>query len=156
MLQMRKRRQNNSLSDYCPRQRQIYVVLGNPKYHLDDLRLDAKENQPTIWTINKNARAGDEVLFYFVRPQSAILAKGKLLKDAYLDDDPNSDWYGFFLGEIGGLEFLNVPVAIQMLRSEFASWRWLKSPIKSSKVPEDCAGDLLRIIKEAEWEYQPE
>jgi hypothetical protein len=121
-------------------------VLGDPAYHLDDLRLNAKYNQPTVWTINSRARAGDAVMFYFIRPASAIVATGKLLKDAFRESRPDSDWYNYYLAEIGEIQMLDAPVGIKILRERCPAWGWLKSPIKSTVVPSAGVKSLKALL----------
>jgi putative restriction endonuclease len=96
------------------------------------------------WTINSKAEIGDSVFFYLKAPLSSIVARGRV-QSVPKREDSNSEWFGHFTSDIGDLAMLPRPLHIRELRSAFPDWDWLKSPRRSTRIPEGDVPQLLEM-----------
>ncbi len=114
-----------------------HICLGTPEFHLEPLEDSASSTGEVGWTINSKAKAGDFALFYLKAPISAIIAKGVTVSDAERNNDSRSDWYGYFGCDIHNLVMLKTPVHLSMIRDSIPQWGYWKTPIKSTRVPDE-------------------
>ncbi len=127
--------------------RNIYhICLGTPEVHRGALEHSASSTGEVEWTINSKAKAGDFALFYLKAPTSKIVAKGVAVSDAERDNDPRSDWYGYFECYIHNLMMLETPVPLSMIRDSIPQWGYWKTPIKSTRVPDEFVSKLERLL----------
>lgn len=129
----------------------FYVCLGAPTDQLEYFDTLPKGGDSTSWTINSRAAVGDEVLFYLSAPVSSLVARGTVASPPEREEDPNSDWPGHYLADVAEVRPLPRRVHIRELRAEFPEWGWLRSPIRSSPVPDSVA---LRLAALVEWDNQ--
>lgn len=127
------------------RNKSYHICLGTPEYHLQDLERDA-ESGKTDWTINSKAKKNDYALFYMTAPVSSIVARGIVITDAERNIDPNDYWYGHFECHISDLELLANPVPLAEIRRKIPEWGYWKTPIKSTRVPDNLVGKLERLL----------
>lgn len=128
--------------------RRYHTCIGTPRLHLEDLKLDIRDHGTTVWTINKDAKRGERVIFYMTSPVSAFVAVGVLVTDAW-QEPKGSEWEGFWMAEIGELRLLAAPVTRKELLRRVPRWRYMYSPIMSQVVREQHVPELERILDEA-------
>lgn len=128
--------------------RRYHTCIGTPRLHLEDLKLDIRDHGTTVWTINKDAKRGERVIFYMTSPISAFVAVGVLVTDAW-QEPKGSEWEGFWMAEIGELRLLAAPVTRKELLRRVPRWRYMYSPIMSQVVREQYVPELERILEEA-------
>jgi predicted HNH restriction endonuclease len=121
-----------------------YIVLGSPDDQYDALTELARRGDNTTWTINRNAKVGDDVLFYLTAPVSSLVARGQVLSAPEID--PNSGWENHHMSDIGDFSLFTERVHISTLKEQFPEWRWLLSPIKSAQVPDDAVAALRALL----------
>ncbi len=122
-----------------------HICLGTPQNDLDELKRDAERGE-TYWTINSKAKKNDYALIYMIAPVSSIVARGVVLTDAERDTDPNNYWYRHFECHISDLEMLANPVPLAEIRRKIPEWGYWKTPIKSTRVPDNLAGKIERLL----------
>jgi hypothetical protein len=66
----------------------------------------------------------------------AIVAVGEASEDAWLDDDPQSEWFNHHFVEIHGLRMLPEPVTRAQMLEECEGWGWPKMPGVGVRVPD--------------------
>ncbi|MGE3316096.1 MAG: DUF3883 domain-containing protein [Planctomycetaceae bacterium] len=100
-----------------------HILHGGPKGDLTALRDAAKSGKKfSNWSCLKNARLGDQVFFYILAPESAIMATGTVLSDARR----GKTWD--FEATVGAIRLLEDPISLNELRRMFPHWKWAKSP----------------------------
>lgn len=122
-----------------------FLVLGSDDDYgllLKDFVLEAK----TGWTLHKDAKIGDRILFYITAPTSAIVAMGKVSSEPEYQPNPNEAWYKHWLGEVSELE-LTLPTPMRELRRLFSEWRQLFYLRQNARVPADIVAPLLELLK---------
>lgn len=125
----------------------VYVCLGTPAEHLEELKDVAAGALWTKWTINKGAVEGDQVVFYMLKPLSAFVAAGIVEDAPRLEDDESSGWYGHYMTDISGVQMLPWLVPIPQARTRFPQWGWLRQPRQSTLVPSDFTNELLGFLR---------
>ncbi len=125
----------------------VYVCLGTPAEHLEELKDVAAGALWTKWTINKGAVEGDQVVFYMLKPLSAFVAAGIVEDAPRLEDDESSGWYGHYMTDISGVQMLPWLVPISQARTRFPQWGWLRQPRQSTLVPSDFTNELLGFLR---------
>jgi hypothetical protein len=122
----------------------LYICLGTPPGHFEDLENLSTTGCHTDWTINSKAKIGDGVFFYLKAPLSSIVARGRA-QNMPKREDSDSEWIGHFMSEIGDISMLPRPLHIRELRAAFPHWGYLKSLIRSSRVPDEIVPQLLQM-----------
>ena len=89
----------------------------------------------TMWTINKGAFDGDQVVFYMLKPLSAFVAAGIVEDAPRLEDDESYGWYGHYMTDISGVQMLPRFVPISEARTRFPQWGWFANPDKAHWFP---------------------
>lgn len=120
--------------------------MGTPADHLDRLEAMAATDEGTNWTVNSQAVVGDQVLFYLSAPLSALVARGTVTSPPKRRNNPRARWYGHYMADIDAITLLPRRIPVRELKAEFPQWRWLLSPIKSSRIPEDIVAPLEALI----------
>lgn len=110
-----------------------HVTVTNVEYY-EVLRDDAGEGE-TNWSVNRHTRRGDRILLYVCAPVSAVVATGYASEDAYLEDDPQSEWFGKYFVDMHGLTMLDKPVTRAELIARFPEWGYWKQPRNCVRVP---------------------
>jgi hypothetical protein len=100
----------------------------------------------TDWSINKNAKVGDQVLLYVCAPISAIVASALISDDVYLDEDINSPWYGTYFAQMNNLKMLDVKITRFQLRQMFPDWGYWKQPRNSVLVQPEYSRQLEKLL----------
>ena len=122
----------------------LYICLGTPPGHFEDLEDLSTTGDYSGWTINSKAKIGDEVFFYLKAPLSSIVARGRV-QNMPKREDSDSEWFGHFMSDIGDISMLPRPLHIREIRAAFPNWGYLKSPIRSSRVPDEIVPQLLQM-----------
>jgi hypothetical protein len=65
------------------------------------------------------------------------------------EDDPESDWHGYHMAEIGDLEVFPAPISIRTIKAAIPAWRYWLSPVRSSPVPREHMKALNSLINSA-------
>jgi hypothetical protein len=60
-------------------------------------------------------------------------------------EDSNSEWFGHITSDIGNLAMLPRPLHIRELRPALPDWGWLKSPRRSTRIPDRLVPRLLEM-----------
>lgn len=123
-----------------------WTTITNVSYY-ETLKEDAGEGE-TTWSINRGARAGDQVLLYVCAPVSAIVARAELSTAPWLDNDPTSEWFRTYFADMHGLRMLNHPLTRVALLHEFPDWGYWKQPRNSAKVPPEFELKLSDLQKQ--------
>ena len=123
----------------------LYICLGTPPGPFEDLEDLSATGKPIGWTINAKAKIGDAVFFYLVAPFSSIIARGRVQSPPGRNPDRKSVWFRRFMADIGDISMLPRPLHIRELRTAFPDWGYLKSPIQSSRVPDEIVPQLLQM-----------
>ncbi len=121
-----------------------FLVLGSEadgKILSSDIAFDGF----TCWTLHKDAKIGDRVLFYITAPTSAIVAIGKVNCDPEYQPDPDEAWYKHWLGEVSELKRTK-ETPMRELRRLFPDWRQLVYLRRNARVPADIVAPLLELI----------
>lgn len=126
--------------------KQTFISPTNADYY-ETLREDAAEGE-TNWSVSKHTRRGDRILLYVCAPVSAVVAEGFASEDAYLDDDPGSEWFGKYFVEMHGLRMLERPVTRAELMARFPQWGYWKQPRACVRVPDAYRQDLERLVSD--------
>lgn len=119
----------------------IYTAITNKEYH--QTLLDDSVEGETCWTINRNAKSGDEVVLYVCAPVSAIVAVASVVDAPVKDEDLNSIWFGSYFAEMENLRMLKEPIPRKSLLELFPDWRYWTQPRNSVAVP----GEYERTIR---------
>jgi hypothetical protein len=101
-----------------------YVSYGNVKYNHED-ELAGLVGGHTNWTVNKNARPSDRVVFYITWPRSAFVGVGAVKsKPRYQESGP---WAGKFMARVD-VDGMASP-GMSRLEAErvFPDWGWLRT-----------------------------
>ncbi len=130
------------------KQSNLHICFGDPKIHLEQLETWQKENISNYWTINRHARKGDRALFYIKAPLSSFVALGKVMDDAYYNDDVQSDWNGHYMATIGEIKLFLPPISLKEFQKMIPEWGFLKIPRQSVVVPSDIVSKINTIINE--------
>lgn len=133
-----------------------YTALGTVDEQLEYLEDLAAKGGSTRWTINRNAEVGDELLIYLTAPISAFVARGIVSSVPSIDEDLNGDWQEHYMSEIEDVSLVPERVHIKILRARFPEWRWLISPIPSTRVPDEVLDRLRVLVKLAADEVETE
>jgi hypothetical protein len=124
-----------------------YICLGEPKESKQLLARYAAKGYKLDWTINSKAKKGDQVYFYLTDPESAIYATGKVISNAKKNLDKNSDWYGQYMSPISHIKILDNPLKLNTLKKSLPEWRYWKTPIRSTPVPQELLERFQRLVK---------
>lgn len=125
----------------------VHILLGNPEDYLYMLIEWAAGIRPdNSWTINKKAHTGDYAVFYLIQPLSCFFAVGSVTSDAWLEENPSSEWYGYYMADIADVRLLSRPVSLDEARDRFPQWGWLRQPRRSVCVPDRFAKKFLESI----------
>ncbi len=97
------------------------------------------------WTINRNARPGDQVLFYLIAPQSSFVATGTVRSQPRLIT--SGRWKDSYWTDIDINTMIEPEVSRQTILTRFPSWGWMRMLIRSSRVPPEIEADLLKLLE---------
>ncbi len=124
----------------------IYVCLGSPN-HLSDLK-NLRNQESVIWTINRNAKIGDKVIFYLTRPISAIVGFGRVCESPWVNAE--SDWKEKHFAEINQITILKDSQFItnREIKLLFPEWIYIKQPRQSVLMPETIRKPFEELINE--------
>ncbi len=123
----------------------IHVCFGTPPHHLQRLK-EIGAGESNWWTINKEARPGDQIVFYMKRPLSEFVAVGVVDSDPWFIDDEANDWFGHYAVDVSDVAMLPHAVSIVHARQRFPSWGWLRQPRRSTRVPGQIANKFLQFL----------
>jgi hypothetical protein len=123
----------------------IYTAITNIEYH--QTLLDDSVEGETCWTINKNAKSGDEVVLYVCAPVSAIVAIATVVDEPIKDEDLNSMWFGSYFADMEDLRMLKEPIERTFLLSRFPDWRYWTQPRNSVAVPSQYESRIHTLIE---------
>ena len=121
-----------------------HITVTNVEFY-EVLRDDAEAGE-TNWTVNRHARRGHRMLVYVCAPVSAVVAVATLATDATQDEDPASEWFGYFLADMHSLRMLREPLKREYLRAIFPAWGYWKQPRNSVRVPEHFQSRLESLL----------
>jgi len=82
----------------------------------------AKGNKTHIWACPKKTRAGDKLLIYVSRPNSAIVASAEAMRDGAKGK------YWRYETRIGNVRILKNAITLAEMRVMFPRWAWLRYP----------------------------
>ncbi|MEO6390828.1 MAG: hypothetical protein ABIP75_03190 [Pyrinomonadaceae bacterium] len=120
-----------------------FITVTNSEFH-EVLKTDAAEGL-TNWTISQYARRGDIVWLYVTRPVMAIVAMAIVSGTPKLDQNPNSEWFGFYLADLEDLVMLRVPITRASLLQFAPTWGYWRQPRQSVQVPAEFEDKIWEI-----------
>ena len=130
-------------------QSNLHICFGTPEIHMPQLVLWSENSIADSWTINRHARKDDRALFYMKAPLSSFVGLGRVMADAYYDENEQSDWKGYYMSEIGEIKLFPLPIPIKEFRTKIPEWGFLKMPRQSILVPPDIATKIHTIINDS-------
>jgi hypothetical protein len=130
-------------------QSNLHICFGTPEIHMPQLVLWSENSIADSWTINRHAKKDDRALFYMKAPLSSFVALGKVMADAYYDENEQSDWKGYYMAEIGEIKLFPLPIPIKEFRTKIPEWGFLKMPRQSIIVPTDIVTQINNIINDS-------
>jgi hypothetical protein len=128
--------------------KRTYITVTNAEFY-ETLKEDAEGEGATVWTVGRHIRKGDRIPLYVGRPVMAIVAVGEASEDAWVEEDPSSEWYGHHFVEIHGLRMLARPVTRSQMLAEIPGWGWPKMPGCGANVPSQHMAQLEALFAEA-------
>lgn len=131
-----------------------YICLGTPPHALRSIVNYARGRRAVQWTVHSQAQKGDVVLFYLLRPISALVAKGVLTRDAVKISSRRDAWFGHSMASIGQLELLPREISRGQLRKAFPRWGYWTQPRLSTRVPDATAPYLWRLVRQVSVDSQ--
>jgi hypothetical protein len=127
----------------------LHICFGTPEIHIPELVLWSENSIAGSWTINRHAKKDDRALFYMKAPLSSFFALGRVMADAYYDENEQSDWKGHYMAEIGEIKLFPLPISIKEFRAKIPEWGFLKMPRQSIIVPPDIVAKINTIINDS-------
>lgn len=124
--------------------RSLFTTITNAAFY--EVLCEDAEGHQTNWTVNRNAKPGDEVLLYVCAPVSAIVAFAVIETAPELCEDPGSEWCGSYFADMHSLTMLEEPITRARLLAEFPGWKYWKQPRLSALVPPEFIEPLRRLI----------
>ena len=121
----------------------LFILIGG-SWNRDEFRHVkklAKRGKVDDWPAPKDCSDGDRVLLYMIRPQSHLMAKAMVVEKSRKKRD------GRYWVKIGGVDLIERPIRLTLLRMHFPNWGWAKSPRNATKVPKEIAEILWREVE---------
>lgn len=118
----------------------IFIVQGKP-FHLDGLRDEIdnpSDEYDPAWTCPATVKENDLMLVYLLAPVSSIVAYGYFDSPAFINDDPESEWFDKRMATYRDLKLLQPEnyISLGELRLLFADWFWTTRPQGAVMVPD--------------------
>ncbi len=110
----------------------MHVSFGAEHEH-EVLPQLASRGDTDLWTLAKQAKRGDMVVFYIKSPVASFVASGQVLDDHRVDGAR----YGRSgqMGKVGKIKMLPHEVHLRDARDATPGWGWLKQPHTNITVP---------------------
>lgn len=125
-----------------------YICLGTPPDALASLVKSTRARRTVQWTVHSQAQKSDVVLFYLLRPISALVAKGVVSRDAVKITSRRDPWFGHSMAPIGQMELLPREISRGQLRKAFPQWGYWTQPRVSARVPDATVPNLWRLVRQ--------
>lgn len=122
-----------------------FVSHGNIE-HVDELQKFFEDGDLDLWTVNRNARPGDTVVFYIKAPVSAFVAVGRVHSEPF-EDDGDYGWDGHYMADVSVEHVVDPPLKRTAALEYLPQWKWLKSPQAPARVPDDVEAKLLKLFQ---------
>ncbi len=105
----------------------------------------ASQGGKELWTLAKQAKQGDTVVFYIKSPVASFVAAGEVLDDHRVDGAR----YGRSgqMGEVGKINMLPHEVHLRVAREATPGWGWLRQPHTNITVPPEHEADFAAALK---------
>jgi len=132
-----------TFSGASARKSSVQIVHGGADRFGKDfaaLKRAARRKGTALWACGKHTQAGDILLIYFQRPDSAILA----MATAFNDARSGSSWR--YVTELEDVKLLSAPIGFSELRKMFPRWPWLKQPRSNLYLDKQKADALLKRV----------
>jgi hypothetical protein len=94
----------------------------------------ASQHGKPLWTLAKDARKDDTVVFYIKSPLASFVATGRVLDDRREDGTPHG-YPGQKMGLIGDIAMLPKEIRLRGARDATPGWGWLRQPHTNITVP---------------------
>jgi hypothetical protein len=127
------------------RQLKMSVTPSNKEYYAT-VQNDARTEQSTSWTVNKQCRPGDIVLLYVCAPISSVVAYGTIVSIPTVCNDASNPWFGHHFADIEELRLLKIPIERKRMRQQFYDWRYWKQPRQPILVPTQYVDQLWDFV----------
>lgn len=122
----------------------VFVSFGRRDWgHHKQLVESCRTGKSLWWTVNRQARPGDRLLFYFTAPESAFVALGRVLESAR--PKQRGPWRGTYGAEVVVDEVFPNPVPHREVRRCLPAWGFSRRPT-DARVPEEFVPELLRLL----------
>lgn len=123
----------------------LHVAVGR----IDEGALETLENAASTgevlgWTVPRVAIAGDQVVFYILRPLGAFVAQGVLETNATPGE--SYEGHGEYLADIGGIRMLARPVERLVMAEAVPGWGWPRQPHTATTVPPAEAAHVTEAL----------
>lgn len=102
-------------------------------------RLASAGQSSPSWGCPKKTRAGNRLLIYIIRPESAIIATAVALTDA---EPGKGNWR--YVAKIGRIRILEHPITLEEMHFMFPKWAWLRFPRAYTYLDSKVASRLWR------------
>ena len=122
-----------------------FLVLGSDADG-QSLFEDCMASGIAYWTLHKDARVGDRILFYITAPWSSVVAMGKVSSTPEYQPNPNEHWHKHWLGEVSELEVTRA-TAMRELRQCFPEWKQIFYLRQNARVPVEIIEPLLELLR---------
>jgi hypothetical protein len=122
-----------------------FMALGNEKDGADTQLRECVGKTMDGWTINQNARPGDQALFYLIAPRSSFVAIGTVRSQPQLIT--SGKWKDSYWTDIDINTMIEPEVSRQTILARFPSWDWMRMPIQSSRVHPEIEVDMLKLLE---------
>jgi len=122
----------------------MHVSFGAEHEH-EVLPKLASQGGTDLWTLAKQAKRGDTVVFYIKSPVASFVAIGQVLDDHRVD----GAHYGRSgqMGKVGKIKMLPNEVRLRDARDATPGWGWLKQPHTNITVPPEYEAAFAAALK---------
>jgi len=123
----------------------VHVLFGGSEERelLPELAVSGRK---ALWTLTKEANAGDTVVFYIKSPLASFVATGWVV-DERRESGDKYDFPGQPMGDVDSVELLPSPVRLRDAALAVPDWAYLRQPHKNITVPTQHTGTFLAALK---------
>lgn len=123
----------------------VHVLFGGSEDRelLPELAVSGRK---ALWTLTKEAKAGDTVVFYIKSPLASFVATGRVV-DGRRKSGDKYDFPGQPMGDVDSVELLPSPVRRRDAALAVPDWAYLRQPHKNITVPTQHTGTILAALK---------